>query len=143
VTVNRTFQFTLSELSQQVVSELSAQGKSPLPSNNQIIEIFDDMLQLANNTGDADEHRALNYLSVNYPEIYMSQWSGGTTTAPAVYFEGVEARHSPLGSGRAIIDVILRYMNQASGIVTRYFTSVDVTGQFPYLVTQLQPYFER
>jgi hypothetical protein len=39
--------------------------------------------------------------------------------------------------------VILRYMNQASGIVTRYFTSVDVTGQFPYLVTQLQPYFER
>lgn len=143
VTVNRTYQFTLTELAQSVVAALQAQGVSPLPTTAQITALFDDLLQLADNTGDADEHRALNYVSVNYPEIYVTPNPGGSCASAAVTFSGVETRRSPLGAGRAIIDVILRYTNQSTGLVTRNYTSVDVTGQFPFLVTPLQPYYER
>jgi hypothetical protein len=140
VMVNRTYQFTLGELVKSVLAALQAQGVTPLPSIAQITALFDDLLQLADNTGDADEHRALNYVSVNYPEIYVAQSSGGSVTS---YFSGVDTRRSPLGGGRVIIDIILRYTGQTSGLVTRSYTSVDVSGQFPFLVTPLQPYFER
>ena len=38
---------------------------------------------------------------------------------------------------------IARIYTDASGGALRYYTSVDVTGQSPFLVTRLQPYFER
>lgn len=143
-TVNRTFQFSLKDLATQVITALSSQGVTPLPSQAQILEIFEDMLQLADNTGDADELRALNYVSINYPDVYVAQYGPTVQGTPStVYFAGVEVRRSALGGGRVIVDVILRYENQASGLVSRYYTSVDVTGQYPFLVTKLQPYFER
>jgi cyclic patellamide precursor peptide PatG len=33
-------------------------------------ELFDRVMQMADNAGATDEHRALNYLSVRYPAIY-------------------------------------------------------------------------
>jgi hypothetical protein len=143
VTVNRTYQFTLTELVDSVIAALRAQGVAQPPNRAQITDLFDDLLQLADNTGDADEHRALNYVSVNYPEIYMPQSPGGPGAPATAYFTGVETRRSPLGGGRAIIDVIVSYTNQTSGVVTKFYTSIDVSGQFPYLATPLQPYFER
>lgn len=143
VTVNRTYQFTLTDLVNSVIAALQAQGVMPLPASAQITRLFDDLLQLADNTGDADEHRALNYASVNYPEIYVPLSSGGPGAVVTSYFTGVEPRRSPLGGGRAIIDVILSYMNQTSGVVNKRYTAIDVSGQFPFLVTPLQPYFDR
>jgi hypothetical protein len=142
VTVNWTFQFTVPELAQTVNAKLTSQKVHSLPSLSQITEIFDNLLQLANNTGDADEHRALNYVSVNYPDVYVPQ-STGMSNPSSSYFLGVDTRHSALGGDRAIIDVILNYRDSANGLTSSYFTSVDVTGQFPFLVTRLQPYFER
>jgi hypothetical protein len=143
-TINRTFQFSIKDLAAQVTAALSSQGVSPLPAQAQILEIFGDMLQLADNTGDADELRALNYVSINYPDLYVAQYGSTVQGTPAtVYFAGVEARRSALGRGRAIIDVILRYENQTTGLISRYYTAVDVSGMYPFLVTKLQPYFER
>lgn len=139
VTVNRTFGFTLSDLVRSVELSLRQQGVSPMPTPAQITTLFDNLLQLANNTGDAAEHRALNYVSVNYPEIYVPQSSGGSQP----YFSGVETRPSPLGGARSIIDVILKYTSPTNGLVSKSYTTVDVTGQFPFLVLPLQPYFER
>jgi hypothetical protein len=144
VAVNWTFQFTLQELAVSVVATLRKQGVQSPPSKEYILGVFDDMLQLANNAGDADEHRALNYVSVNYPDVYIAQGTAQeqTSQAPAL-FAGVETRRSELGGGRTIIDVILRFQSQSTGLTTRYFTSVDVSGQFPFLVAPLGPYFER
>jgi hypothetical protein len=152
VTVNRLFHFTVTELVQKVPLPPSIQSMPEGASKNAAIaqfqllvsSIFNDMLQLADNTGDADEHRALNYVSLTYPAIYTLSFSlpasvsGGSWT-----FTGVEVRPSVLGGARRIIDVILRYTDQSAGVVTRYYTSVDVTGQFPFLVTKLQQYFDR
>lgn len=143
VVVNRTELFTLQELAACVTSALKAQNVTNIPSTQQIVNVFDQTLQLANNTGDLDEHRALNYVSVNYPEVYVLPTAQGATSSNLVFI-GVETRHSVNDAGGAkVIEVILKYQNQSTGVPLRFFTSVDVTGQFPYIVQKFQPYFER
>lgn len=136
-------QFTLAQLVADILKELPASTPT-LPTAAQITELFGDVLQLADNTGDSDEQRALNYVCRNYPEFYIPQYGpGAQAPSTSIYFAGVSARRSPLGAGRTVIDVVLRYENHANGITSAYYTSVDVTGKYPFLVTQLQPYYER
>ncbi|PTL83704.1 hypothetical protein [Vitiosangium sp. GDMCC 1.1324] len=149
VRVNRLYHFTAKAFVDSVPLPQSFSQLPNGPSKDQtvasfralVLNIFQDMLQLADNTGDADEHRALNYVSLNYPDIYTVKWSA-TNPGDSLAFQGVQVRPSPLGGGRRIMEVIFTYTNTA-GVTSRYYTSVDVTGQFPFLVTKLQPYFER
>lgn len=143
VLVNHTHTFTLQSLASSVTSELTALKYTNIPSTQQIVNVFDQTLQLANNTGDLDEHRALNYVSVNYPQVYMLPTMQGATSSNLV-FTGVETRHSVNDAGGVtVIEVIFKYQNQNTGVPMRFFTSVDVTGQFPYIVQKFQIYFER
>ncbi len=103
-------------------------------------ELFDRILQMADNTGATDEHRALNYLSVRYPAIYAKA---------AEEFEynfsltGVEARLSRLSGARKIVSVIFTYTNRETDVVEKYFVRVDVSEEFPFLVTKMAPYYDR
>lgn len=151
VRLNRLYHFTARDFVGSVPLPSSFSQLQNGPARDQaaasfralVLNIFEDMLQLADNTGDADEHRAVNYVSLNYPDIYALKWSSGAAASgEALSFRGVDVRPSPLGGGRRIMDVIFNYTNPA-GVMTRFYTSVDVTGQFPFLVTKLQPYFER
>lgn len=137
-------QFTQVQLVADVISALQKQNTPNIPTSTQISDLFVDILQLADNTGDSDEQRALNYVCRHYPEFYIPQYGpGAQAPSTSIYFAGVSARRSPLGAGRTIIDVVLRYENHANGITYASYTSVDVTGKYPFLVTQLQPYYER
>lgn len=97
-------------------------------------------MQIADNAGATDEHRALNYLAVRYPAIYA-------TTADAYgrnsSLTAVEARPSRLSGVRKIVDVIFSYTNRNTDVTDKYFVRVDVTEEFPFLVTKLSPYYER
>jgi hypothetical protein len=103
-------------------------------------EVFDLILQLADNAGTTDEHRALNYLAVRYPQIYA-------TTAEAhgrsCSLTAVEARPSLLSGTRKIVDVILAYTNRSTDVTEKFFVRVDVSEKFPFLVTKLSPYYDR
>ncbi|MGW1740541.1 cyanobactin maturation protease PatG family protein [Nocardia sp. NPDC001965] len=103
-------------------------------------EIFDRVMQLADNAGSSDEHRALNYLVARYPSIYAksaeSFASGSSVTA-------IETRPSRLGTVRNILDVIFSYTNRATDVTEKFFVRVDVTEEFPFLVTKLSPYYDR
>lgn len=103
-------------------------------------ELFDRVAQLADNAGATDEHRALNYCVVRYPAIY-------TATAEAYQrnaaLSGLEVRASRLSGARNIVDVILSFTNRNTDVTEKYFTRVDVTEKFPFLVTKLSPYFDR
>ena len=103
-------------------------------------ELFGRIIQLADNAGATDEHRALNYLAVRYPAIYA-------TTADAfgrnAWLEGVEVRPSRLSGIRKIVDVIFSYTNRQTDVTEKSFVRVDVTEEFPFLVTKLSPYYER
>jgi len=102
-------------------------------------ELFDWIVQMADNAGASDEHRALNYLAVRYPAIYAR-----TTAAHAgnASLRAVDVRPSRLSGVRKILDVIFSYTNRQTDVTDKYFVRVDVTEEFPFLVTKLSPYYE-
>ncbi|MGD0702900.1 MAG: hypothetical protein ABSA02_23835 [Trebonia sp.] len=103
-------------------------------------ELFDRIIQVADNAGATDEHRALNYLAVRYPVIYSTaatEHEGNSSLA------AVEVRPSRLSGVRSVVDVIFSYTHRQTDVATKYFCRVDVTEEFPFLVTKLSPFFDR
>jgi PatG Domain len=103
-------------------------------------ELFERIMQMADNAGATDEHRALNYLAVRYPAIYAS---AAEAYGRSCSLTAVEARLSRLSSTRKIVDVIFAFTNRSTDVTEKYFIRVDVTEEFPFLVTKLSPYYDR
>jgi hypothetical protein len=102
--------------------------------------LFNHIIQIADNAGAIDEHRALNYLSVRYDEIYhRTQLLQDENYS----FSGVEVKLSPLSGTRKVVDVIFSYENRANRAVQKWFARVDVTEEFPFLGSPMQEYFGR
>ena len=103
-------------------------------------DLFDRLIQLADNAGASDEHRALNYLAVRYPAIYsnaLEQYSQDFSLSRVDVFP------STLSSVRNILDVIFSYTNRNTDFTEKFLVRVDVTEEFPFLVTKLSPYYDR
>jgi len=102
-------------------------------------ELFDRVLQLADNAGATDQHRALNYLAVRDPSIY-------TRTAEAyagnASLSSVDVRPSHLAGFRSIVDVVFSYTHRETDVTEKFFVRVDVTEEFPFLVSRLAPFYE-
>lgn len=103
-------------------------------------ELFERIMQVADNAGATDEHRALNYLAVRYPGVYSTAAEAYGRNAT---LSGVEVRPSRLSGVRRILDVIFSFTNRQTDVVEQYFVRVDVMEEFPFLVTRLSPYFDR
>lgn len=103
-------------------------------------ELFTRIVQMADNAGATDEHRALNYLAVRYPAIYAAtaEEYGRDSSLTAV-----EVRLSRLSGARKVVDVIFSYTNRNTDVTEKQFVRVDVTEEFPFLVTKLSPYYDR
>jgi PatG C-terminal len=102
-------------------------------------ELFDRILQMADNAGATDEHRALNYLAVRYPNIYAQTAEAHAENASLT---AVDVRPSRLSGVRKIVEVIFSYTNRQTDVSDKYFVRVDVTEEFPFLVTRLSPFYE-
>jgi PatG C-terminal len=103
-------------------------------------ELFERVLQIADNAGGADEHRALNYLAVRYPPIYAKC---AEAHAAGASLSAIETRTSRLSGVRNIVDVLLAFTDRRTDVTEKYFVRVDVTEVFPFLVTKLSPYYDR
>ncbi len=103
-------------------------------------ELLDRIMQMSDNAGATDEDRALNYLAVRYPAIYARAAESHQANASLT---AVEVRPSALSSTRKIVDVIFSYTNRNTDVVDKFSVRVDVTEEFPFLVTKLSPYFDR
>jgi len=101
-------------------------------------ELFDRIMQIADNAGATGEHRAFNYLAVRYPAIYARAAEAYRAESALT---GVEARRSALSGTRTVMDVIFSYTNRRTDVTDKYFARVDVTEEFPFLVTKLSPYY--
>jgi PatG C-terminal len=103
-------------------------------------ELFDRIMLSTDNAGLNYEDRARNYLAVRYPAIY-------TTAAEAFArnssLTALDVQPSPLSTTRKVVDVILSFTNRNTDVVDKFFTRVDVTEEFPFLVTKMSPYFDR
>ena len=95
---------------------------------------------MADNAGATDEHRALNYLAVRYPAIYATAAEAYGQNAS---LSGVEVRHSRLSGVRKILDVVFSYTHRETDVTEKHFVRVDVTEEFPFLVTRMSPFYER
>ena len=103
-------------------------------------ELFDQLLQIADNAGAIDEHRALNYLMVRYPRVYAAT---SEQLQRNFSFTGVEVIRSPLSGARVILDVVFTYRHRETDVIEKQFIRVDVTEEFPFLVTKMSPYYSR
>lgn len=103
-------------------------------------ELFDRIMQITDNAGATDGHRALNYLAVRYPAIYAN---AAEAFARDASLTSVATQFSPLSGVRNIVDVIFSYTNRHTDVVEKFFVRVDVSDEFPFLVTKLSPYYDR
>ena len=102
--------------------------------------LFDRVIQLADNAGATDEHRALNYLVMRYETIYaraVDQHAGNCSLT------SVDVQPSRMSGTRKILDVIFSYTNRNNDFTEKAFVRVDVTEEFPFLVTRLAEYYDR
>lgn len=103
-------------------------------------ELFIRIMQMTDNAGEMDEHRALNYLAVRYPLIYARAVEA---FGQNLSLSAVETRPSRMSGIRKITDVIFSYTHRKTDVTEKYFVRVDVTEEFPFLVTKLSPYYDR
>ncbi len=103
-------------------------------------ELFNRIMQLTDNAGATDEHRALNYLAMRYPAIYAK---AAEEFARDFSLSGVEVRPSPLSGTRKIADVIFSYTHRNTDFTEKFCVRCDVTEEFPFLVTKMSPYYDR
>lgn len=103
-------------------------------------ELLDRIMQMADNAGSTNEHRAMNYLSVRYGAIYTAVGEAFNRNAS---LSSVEVRPSPLGGVRSIVDVVFAFTNRTTDVLEKQYVTVDVTELFPFLVRKLSPYYDR
>ncbi|TDH18514.1 hypothetical protein EXU57_23000 [Segetibacter sp. 3557_3] len=103
-------------------------------------ELFTRIMQMADNAGATDDHRALNYIAVRYHAIY--------NTTSEMYernfsLTSIDVINSRLYGTRKIVDVIFSFTSRVTDVTEKYFCRVDVTEEFPFLVSKFQTYFDR
>jgi hypothetical protein len=103
-------------------------------------ELFDRIIQMADNAGATDADRAVNYLALRYPTIYAR---AAESFAANSSLTSLEVRPSPLSGTRKIVEVIFTYTNRGTDVMEKFFVRVDVTEEFPFLHSKLSPYFDR
>ena len=103
-------------------------------------ELFDRLMLAADNLGSDDAARAKNYLAVRYPAIYATAADAFARNAS---LSAIDVVSSPLSSTRKIVDVIFSFTHRTTDVVDKFFSRVDVTEEFPFLVTKMAPYFDR
>jgi len=137
VIFDQVYSFDREELTQSIPRphNTSAEEFAPIAA-----ELFDRIMQIADNTGASDESRALNYLAVRYHAIYAKAAEAFARNAS---LNAVNVYASRLSIGRKIVDVVFSYVDRKSDVVEKFFVRVDVHEEFPFLVTKLSPYFDR
>jgi hypothetical protein len=103
-------------------------------------EMFDRIASQMDNAGATDRDRALNYLAVRYDRIYSL---AAEQFADNASFTGIDSLPSPLSGARKIVDVVFSFTDRSTDVVSKFFTRVDVTECFPFLVTKMSPYYDR
>jgi hypothetical protein len=97
-------------------------------------------MQLADNLGSTDEHRAINYLAVRSKPVYIHTRDMYNRNFS---FIRIETKPSTLSFGRKIVDVIFIYRNRQTRLEEEWYISVDVTTDLPFSDHIVRPYVEK
>jgi hypothetical protein len=108
--------------------------------NKASAEVFDRITSQMDNAGATDCDRALNYLTVRYDRIYSLAAEQFANNAS---LSSIDCLLSPLSGARKVVDVVFSFTDRETDVVSKFFTRVDVTECFPFLVSKLGPYYDR
>lgn len=148
VVCNQIYSFTEANFVQAVTDNLSASGAITNPTNQTTLQVQDMfqqiMLELTDNMGESDEHRAVNYVALRYPDIYSLAVRMASTPIQGqslIYlFQRISAMPASVQGTRRVVDVLLHFRERDTGQLVDYYCRVDVTGQFPFLIAKLSRY---
>jgi cyclic patellamide precursor peptide PatG len=104
-------------------------------------EVFDRIMQMADNAGATDEHRAANYSALRDRELYYNAVDNFARNASLTAIQVLPSRLS--GITRKVMDVIVSYTGRENNVTQKFYVSVDVTEEFPFKRTPLLPYVDR
>jgi hypothetical protein len=140
VSCDQVFSFTTQAFINNIVSAVTS-GGSTVPGDVTAAaqNAFSVMTLLADNAGQTDEHRAINYLTFKSLALYRKEIE---MEASGFRLNSVMARPDPLSRTRSVQDVILTYANNTTTETRRFFTRVDVTGEFPFLLNELAIFYD-
>jgi hypothetical protein len=138
IVCNRIFNFKAKEFAANVPKPQGAGADF----EQSVLDLFDKLQQFTSSPGETVAERAINYVALQYPDIYALAWqlmnptSGGNPQS----FSELDTAKPAMTDGRDLVDLVFSFTDRKTGVVDRYFTTVDVTGQFPFLVNKLQSY---
>ena len=98
--------------------------------------LFKRVVQAADNFGDSDESRALNYLAVRCKALYQLYCE--KVGSGQYLLDSVKVVPSRLWRDRRIVDPVFSFVQRNDGALEKYFLRVDVTSLFPFLINSLQ-----
>jgi hypothetical protein len=78
-----------------------------------------------------DSHRALNYLVVQHPGVFVA----AAERKGRAFLDSLETRVSDQPSLRRVVTVILSFVDRTTGVRERLSTAVDVTEEWPFLAS--------
>lgn len=137
VTFDQLYSFEQDHFLNMVRADDKSKTKAERESDQALLH---HLLQLADNTGVEDEHRALNYLTVRYAKMYQRV---GDRHKAGFQLSGIHVKPSRISTDRKVMQVIFEYRNRQSDFTEKDYTRVDVTEKYPFLVSPLQPYYDR
>jgi hypothetical protein len=138
VVVDKIYSFIRRELIKAIPKAKEVEEKSFRTIST---DLFNRINQLADNSGASDEHRAINYLAVRYPEIYTHATH---MTKDDYSLQGIEVISSRLsGITQKLVNVIITYTHRKTMEIRKYYIRVDITGKYPFLHSPITQFIDR
>ena len=114
------------------------EGRAQVPAGDDGDRLFRMLVRSADNFGDKDKWRALNFLAVHYKPLY-EKYSELSNTFDLISIIVIPSR---LSRDRRIVDPVFSFRDRETAIVKKFFIRVDVNYLFPMIVTPLSEYFD-
>lgn len=102
--------------------------------------VIDLYLSLANNNGVTDEERALNYLLTYGYDFYERMYrQRSDNNHQSIHLISIDARVHYAGE-RTLVYVVFNFQDSKTSVIEPWYSTVDVTDRFPFLVSKFEPY---
>ncbi|MCB9758410.1 MAG: hypothetical protein H6739_01085 [Alphaproteobacteria bacterium] len=110
-------------------------------SVSSVASTFNKLMSLSDNAGATPEHRAINYLMLRYPNIYTIVDQLLNDGTGPYSFSSITARKADVQGVREIVEVVMHFTQRVTQVRIQWSCKVDTTGQFPFMVAPLSPYY--
>jgi len=113
-------------------------------NDKKLKSVITDILSLADNNGDTDQDRALNYALSHNLDLYMGAYEliYNHSDREIAQLNNVTVLTEIAGE-RKIAKVVFDFQNVQSSVGQHWYCAIDVTHEYPFLLTSFKRYLPR